>query len=256
MLAGHVERGVKAGVVAGLVFGLFVAIVANPLVAFADELAGEAGHDADHHGSAPDEAHHDSTVPAIVTGGASVLAGVLWGILLGGVVFGVAFYFLEPLIPGSGGTKSYLTAAAGFVSASGAPWLILPPQPPGVEHPVPTETRLLIYGGMIAAGVAVCLLAGVLYGRLEGTRGRAVATCVAVLPFGLLAIPAVVSPVAPVAHSLPPELAAGLTGTVVFGQALLWFLLAGTHAHLRRRSADAQPSDHPTTPPDTAVTAD
>lgn len=256
MLAAHVERGVKAGVVAGLVFGLFVALVANPLVAFADELAGDTGHAADQHGSAPEEVHHDSAVPATMTDGASVVAGVLWGILLGGVVFGVAFYFLEPLIPGTGGTKSYLTAAAGFVSASGAPWLVLPPQPPGVEHPVPTETRLLVYGGLMVAGAAVCLLAAVLYDRLEETRGRVVATCAAVLPFGLLAIPAVHSPVAPVTHPLPPELAAGLTGTVVFGQVLLWLLLAGTHARLRRRSADGPPSDHSTSPPDTAVTGD
>jgi predicted cobalt transporter CbtA len=265
MLAAHAKRGVKAGVVAGLAFGLFVALVANPLVAFADGLGGEDRHAAaeDHGHAAGDrsegvtgEAHHGSAVSTAVTNGVSILSGVLWGVLLGGVVFGVAYYFLEPAIPGTGGTRSYLLAAAGFVTVSGAPWLVLPPQSPGVQQAAPAETRIVLYGGMMIVGALVCLLSGLGYDRLRDARGRAIAAALAVLPFGLLAIPAVLAPVTTVESTLPPELATGLTGTVVFGQALLWLLLAGTHARLRHRSTDGRSPGVTTSRGDTTVTAD
>ncbi|MEF8862513.1 MAG: CbtA family protein [Haloarculaceae archaeon] len=265
MLAAYVKRGVKAGVVAGLVFGLLVALVANPLVAFADELAHgnhpAATEDHDHAAGELSEAgtnsaHHESAVSMTVTNGVSILSGILWGVLLGGVVFGVAYYFIEPAIPGTGGVKSYLLAVAGFITVSGAPWLVLPPQPPGVEQAVPTETRIVLYGGMMLAGALVCLLSGVIYGRLRTARGRAIAAVVAVLPFGLLVVPVVPAPVNSVESTLPPELATGLTGMIVFGQALLWLLLAGTHARLRHRSTNTHSSDAATSHVDTAVTAD
>ena len=235
MLATYLKWGVKAGVVAGLVFGLLMALVANPLVVFADEF--EHGGDptvGQHHEE--DGEPHDSVVSMAVTNGVSIVSGVLWGVLLGGVVFGIAYYFLEPAIPGTGGTKSYLLAVAGFVTVSGAPWLVLPPQPPGVEHALPAETSITLYGGMMLAGALVCLLAGFVYSRLRDIRRRKTAAVVAVLPLCLLAIPAALSPANAVEGSLPPELATGLTGLIVFGQAFLWLLLAGTHARLRRRS--------------------
>jgi hypothetical protein len=70
----------------------------------------------------------------------------------------------------------------------------------------------------------------------------------ALLPVGLLVVPAVLAPVPPVESAIDPALAAGLTGMIVFGQLLLWFLLAGAHARLRR-SADGHPpaTSHPDT---------
>lgn len=264
MLAAHLKRGVKAGVVAGLVFGLLMALVANPLVAFADHLGHGGDHPVDqHHERATGDHHegaggdqHDRAVSKTVTNGVSIVSGVLWSVLLGGVVFGIAYYVLEPAIPGTGGTKSYPLAVAGFITVSGAPWLVLPPQPPGVEQALPTEARLVLYAGMMVAGALVCLLAGFVYGRLRDTHGRSTATVVAVLSLGLLAIPAALSPVNAVESSLPPGLATGLTGTIVFGQALLWLLLAGTHARLRRRSTDTGASDVATSPTDGTHTAD
>jgi predicted cobalt transporter CbtA len=260
VLAAYLKRGVKAGVVAGLVFGLLVALVANPLVAFADEFGHAFG---DRHGHATGEHHegsggdrHDSAVSTTVTHGVSVVSGVLWGVLLGGFVFGIAYYFLEPALPGTGGTKSYLLAVAGFITVSGAPWLVLPPRPPGVERALPTETRIILYGGMMVAGALVCLLAGSVYGRLRDTRGRTTAAVVAMLPLCLLAIPVALSPGSAAESSLPSELASGLTGTIVFGQALLWLLLAGTHARLRRGSTETEASDIATSPPDGTPTAD
>ncbi len=248
-------RGVKAGLVAGLAFGLLVALVANPLVAFADELGHEGGHatdgqHADHH------AAHDGAVSAAVTNAVSAVSGVLWGVLLGGVVFGVAFALLEPAIPGTGAAKSYVLAAAGFLTVSGAPWLALPPQPPGAEQTLPTATRLPLYAGMMVAGALACLLAGALYLRVRERRGRVVATVAASLSLGLLAVPAALAPTNEVTHSLPAALSSGLVGLVVLGQAFLWLALAAVHARLRRRSTAARAGEVATDPGRTGTVAD
>ncbi|WP_415383560.1 CbtA family protein [Halosimplex sp. TS25] len=273
MLARHVTRGVKTGLVAGLAFGLLVALVANPLVAFADELGHEGGHatggqHADHaegaHAGGGDtgadgadhESPHDGAVSAAVTSAVSAVSGVLWGVLLGGVVFGVAFALLEPAIPGTGAAKSYVLAAAGFVTVSGAPWLVLPPQPPGAEQALPTATRLPLYAGMMVAGALACLLAGALYRELRERRGRVAAAAAASLSLGLLAAPAALAPANGVTHSLPAALSSGLVGLVVFGQAFLWLVLAAAHARLRRPSTDERVSEVATEPSRTRAAAD
>jgi predicted cobalt transporter CbtA len=171
MLTAYVKRGVKAGMVGGLIFGLLVALVANPLVVYADELGhgdgNVAGQDHEHPaGEHPEEAvveHHESAVSMMLTNAVSVVSGVLWGILLGGVVFGIAYYFLEPAIPGTGRTRSYLLGVAGFVTVSGSPWLVLPPQPPGVEQALPAQERITLYGAMMVVGALVCMLSGFMY---------------------------------------------------------------------------------------------
>lgn len=257
MFAAYLKQGVTAGVAAGLVFGLLVALVASPLVGFADQFGHGGDHAVDEREGASGERHsHDSVGSTTLANGVSIVSGVLWGVLLGGVVFGVGYYFLEPTIPGTGAAKSYVLAAAGFVTVSGGPWLVLPPQPPGVGHALSAETRIVLYGGAMAAGALACLLAGVAYRRLRGTRGRTTAAIVAAVPLCLLAIPAVLSPANAVERSLPPELATGLTGLVVFGQALLWLLLAGTHARIRRRSEAASSAGAVPAHPDESVTAD
>ncbi|WP_323674177.1 CbtA family protein [Halorubellus sp. PRR65] len=253
MFGVHVRRGLQAGALAGLAFGLLVALVANPLVGYADELAHADGGHAEANDAHRDDAeaahadgdtthqsdHHESAVSMPTTNAVSVLAGVLWGVLLGGVVFGAAFALLEPAIPGSGATRSYVLAAAGFVTVSGAPWLVLPPQPPGVEHALATDARIALYAAMMVAGALACLLAGGTYRRLRARRGRVVATTGAALSLGVLAVPALLAPSVGVSHSLPGALATGLTGLVVVGQALLWLLLATVHALLRQRDRDA-----------------
>ena len=224
MFRAYVERGLGAGAAGGLAFGLFVAVVGNPLVGHAEKL-GHAGTVGGAHGG-------ESAVPDAVANLVSVGGGILWGLFLGTVVFGVVYYFLEPAIPGTGATKRYVLAAAGFVTASGAPWLVLPPQPAGVEAALPTGTRILWYGGMVAAGAAVCLLAGYAYHRLvaRGT-GRPTAALAALASLALLAVPAAVAPTT-TAGDLPAGMAAAYRGFVVFGQATLWFVLASVHAWL------------------------
>lgn len=235
MFAAYLTRGVKAGLVAGVVFGLFVALVANPLVVYADErshaASGHGGGDGGHVHEGADT--HESTTSMIVTTAVSVVSSGLWAVLLGGVFFGIAFYFLEPVVPGTGATKSYVLGAAGFVTVSGAPWLVLPPVSPGTRQSIPAGTRLLLYGGMVVAGALVCLLAGGVYNRLRRSSGRVAAVGGGVLPFGLLAIPAVVAPTNAVQGSLTPTLRTGLVGLFVFGQVLLWLVLAATHARFQ-----------------------
>ena len=242
MLADYVVRGAKAGLVAGLLFALFVALVANPLVAAAD---GD-GHAADHQDASE---HDESVVSGAVTSAVSVGASVLWGLLLGVVVFGVGDYFLEPIVPGSGAVQSYLLAAGGFVTVSGAPWLLLPPTVPGVERAIPTQTGMVLYAGMVVAGAICCLLSALSYDRLRDRWDRSRAAAAALTPLAVLAVPAALSPFELATGSLPPALASGVLGTVVFGQLLCWLALAATHARLDPVVDDGLESQTSTTDP-------
>jgi predicted cobalt transporter CbtA len=235
MFVTAVTRGVKAGVVAGLVFAVFVALVANPLVVYADGV----------HHDGHDHAHEGSGAAAVLSVGdaVSVLSAGLWAVLLGGVVFGAAFYLLEPLLPGTGATQSYLLGAAGFITVSGAPWLALPPAVPGVEQTLGTTTRLVWYGGMMASGAFACLLAGYAYDRLVRRHGRAVAVAGALAALATLVIPAMVAPSSATGGSLPATLQTALVGLVLFGQVLLWATLATAHAAL---GGGPEPSAAPT----------
>lgn len=227
MLTNYVLRGMKAGVVAGVAFGLFVALVGNPLIGYAETFE-ESGH-----GGGP-------VVTGAVTTLVSIGGGVLLGILIGAVFLGAVFYFLEPAIPGEGGTKSYLMAAAGFVTVSGAPWLVLPPQPPGVEQSLPVETRLPLYMGMMVAGAVACGLSGYAFNRLRVRSGRPAAFVGALVPLGLLLVVATVAPANAVSGPIPGDLAAvfrTITGT---GQVGLWFVLASVHAWLLGRKRDGR----------------
>lgn len=225
MLTAYVLRGVKAGIAAGVAFGAFVALVGNPLVGYAETF--ETGS----HGGGP-------AVSGFVTTVVSVVGGALWGLLLGAVVFGLVFYFLEPAIPGTSRTKSYLLAAAGFVTVSGAPWLILPPQPPGVEQALPTGTRITWYLIMMVAGAVACGLAGAVFNRLRRRFGRPPAVVGAVVPFALVAAVAALAPANPVSGPITDGFADVFRAVTVVGQLGLWLVLATVHAWLLDRERD------------------
>jgi len=218
------------------------------------EGGGDHGHEAEARHGGEEEGHHDTAVSMAVNKTVSVISGGLWAVLLGGVVFGIGFYFLEPVIPGTGAIKSYLLGLAGFVTVSGAPWLVLPPVAPGAQQSIPVETRLLLYGGMMVAGALACVLSGYVYNRLVESNGRALATIGGLLPLGLLAVPAVLAPTNTVEGALSPELGAGLTGLFVFGQVLVWLLLASAHAQFV--STDSSGAEVPTSSPGSGITAD
>ncbi|CQR51859.1 MULTISPECIES: CbtA family protein [Haloferax] len=278
MFAEYLTRGVKAGLVAGLVFGLFMAVVANPLVGYADELNhaaveesghaheaesahshgtdGSHSHDSEGTHASESGGHHDTAVSMAVTKAVSVAAGGLWGVVLGGAFFGVAFFFLEPAIPGPDAAKSYLMGLAGFVTVSGAPWLVLPPVAPGAEQSLSVATRLPLYAGMMLAGALACLSAGYAYTRLRESSGLAAALVGAAVPFGLLAVLAVFAPENAVHGALSPTLETGLTGLFAFGQVLQWLVLAAAHSRLRPSSESEPEPAIPTAGRDSAPAAD
>lgn len=231
MFSEYATRGATAGLVAGIVFGAFVALVGDPLVALAEGLA-------------PHEHGHEEA--ALVTTATSVGGGVVWG-LLAGLVLGVVYYFLEPALPGALDARSYLLAAGGFVVVSGAPWLALPPRPAGIEQTLGTDVRLFWYGTMMVAGVAACGLALLTYRRAERSGAP---TVVALLPFGLLVVPALLAPANPVGATAD-GLVATYRGMIATGQLLFWGTLASTHAWLCRRSAELTDGGPVTASPET-----
>lgn len=252
MVRRYLVRGLKAGLVAGLALGLFVAFLANPMIGAAEELADEHDHgEVSEHGGHGEHGHGDEAglVSTATTNAVGVLSGVFWGLLLGVLAFGLAFYVLEPAIPGSGAVKSAVVAAGGFVTVSAGPWLVLPPQPPGVEQALGTDVRLAIYVGTVVVSLATCLASGYAYTRLRsGCRGRAVVG--AAVPLCLLVAVAVLLPVPGAEQTVPASLVAAFQAQVVFGQVVVWSLLATAHAWLlgRERDGDVTESDPASSP--------
>lgn len=228
------ERGALAGVAGGLVYGLFLATVGNAFTVGLETF--ESGHG---HGGGP-------VVSGLTTAAVSVGGGVLWGLLFGIAVFGMAYYIFEPALPGEGATKRLAIAAAGFLTVSGAPWLVLPPQPPGVEQALPTEMRLLWYGGMMVVGAVVVGLSG-LVSRRFADRRASVRLAATLAPLALLAVPIALAPANPVHGGVPLALVAAYRWTVVFGQLLLWATLAAVHSWLGDPDIATAELDYPAT---------
>lgn len=187
------------------------------------------------HGDGHDHSHAVSeTTNAIV----SVGSGVLWGILLAGV-FAIAFYFLEPALPGRGGVKAAVLAAAGFFAVSITPWLVLPPAAPGALETLPIDTRLAIYAGLIVLGAVVAAISIAGYNRTV-SRGRLTAIGVAAVP--VLLTVAVLWTVPPTIISHPEhssDLVLAFQGSALLSQAALWAIIAGAFSWLHRRADDA-----------------
>lgn len=233
----YLRRGALSGAVGGIAYGLYTALVGNPLVAHAEQLA-QHGHEHGHEEAA-------SVVSEGVTHAVSVGGGVLLGVLFGLVVFGVAAYLFEPALPDRGG--SYLLALAGFLTVSGVPWLVLRPAAPGVESSVPTGTALYLYAGLMAAGAVACLAAGWTYHRLS-SRGRPLQAAGGIVVFAALVGTAVfAAPTATYESSLPATFETAYLGVVVIGQLGLWGITAMAYDRLDSTTARSTPSVSPTT---------
>lgn len=232
MLTSYVLRGVKAGVAGGIALGAFVAFVGNPLIAYAETF--ESGG----HGGGP-------VVSSAVTSSVSIVGGLLLGILVGAVVYGALFYFLEPAIPGRRETKSYLLGAAGFITLSGGPWLVLPPQPPGIEQGLPTRVRIAWYLILMLVAALACGLAGYVFHRARQLTSRRLAAIAGLVPFLLVVATAGVSPANPVSGPIPDQLATVFRTVTAMGQIGFWFVLASSHAWLlgRERAPKSNPDD-------------
>ncbi|UHQ95396.1 CbtA family protein [Haloterrigena alkaliphila] len=235
MLRAYLERGILAGAIAGIAYGLYVALVANPLVAYVEGVGhdgGGHGHEAGHaHEHAHEAGEHAHAVTETTTALVSVGSGVLWGILLGGL-FAVAFYLLEPALPGPRAIQAAVLAGAGYLTVSVAPWLVLPPAAPGAEQSLDPEPRLAIYAGMMVVGALVAAASVFGYDR-TATRNRLVAVAVGAAPIVALVI--VVPAAAPTITShagLPADLVLAYQGLAVLSQAALWLLVAGSFSWL------------------------
>lgn len=231
----YLQRGALAGAVGGGAYGLYVALVGNPLVTHAESLS--------HHGHehAAEEASVVSEgVMHVVSIGGSVALGVLFGL----VVFGLAGYLFEPALPDRG--RSYLLGIAGFLTASGVPWLAVPPAAPGVEQAMTTRTAIFLYAGMMVVGAVACIATGVAYHRLRDS-GRPVAALGGLAAFLVLVGPAALLAPTPGFHSdLPAAFETAYLGTVVVGQLGLWGIAAEVHSRLEASTARTAPSVTPT----------
>lgn len=238
MLMDYIRRGLKAGLIGGIVYGGFVALIGNPLISFIETMGQSHGHS-----HAP--AHtHASVVSGTVTNVVSIGAGIALGLLFGAVVFGGVYYFFEPGLPGRKDTKSYLLGGVGFITVSGAPWLLFPPQPPGVEQALPMDVRIALYAIMMAVGAIACGLSGYAYVRFRkrghGQHNQILALAGSVVSLFLIPIVAVLGATAGVgmgtqAGVLPESLVRSFQAIVAFGQLGLWMVIASVHAWLIRR---------------------
>ncbi|MFC4541917.1 CbtA family protein [Halosolutus amylolyticus] len=233
MLVDYLQRGVLAGTIGGVCYGGYLAAVANPLVEYMEELDHEAGHGHEHAHDATESAHAVSeTTTAVV----SVGSGVLWGILLGGL-FALAFYFLEPALPGRGRVKAVVLAGAGFLTVSVTPWLVLPPATPGAEQALGPDARIVLYACLMVLG-AIVATGSILGYRLTTARTGdwrvgvvagvvPVVVTVAVLP---LVTPTITT------TPLPAALVTAFQGLTVLSQAALWAIVAASFAWLHDRA--------------------
>ncbi|ELY67170.1 CbtA family protein [Natrinema versiforme] len=241
MLVDYLERGVLAGAIAGIAYGAYMAVVANPLIGYMETVAagGDHAHAGEHAHEAGEHAHaageHAHAVSEATTAAVSVGSGVLWGILLGGV-FALAFYFLEPALPGRGRVKTYVLAGAGFLTVSVAPWLVLPPTTPGAEQAFDPTLRIAIYAGLMAVGAVVAVLSVYAYRRVSA-RSRPLGGVAAALPIvALVAVTAIAAPTIVESGSMPADLVTAFRGLTALSQAALWALVAGCFGWLQTRA--------------------
>ncbi|MFQ3320455.1 MAG: hypothetical protein ACI8UR_000887 [Natronomonas sp.] len=233
----YLQRGAVAGAIGGGAYGLYVALVGNPMVAHAEELA----HGEHAHSHVPEA---ESVVSEGVTHVVSIGGSVALGLLFGLVVFGLAGYLFEPALPDRGG--SYLLGLGGFLTVSGVPWLVLPPSAPGVETAMSTTTALYLYVGLMAVGAVDCLGAGAAYHRLK-THGRPAAVAGGLAVFAVFVGSAVLLAPSPATESaVPATFEAAYVGSVIIGQLGLWGIIAAAHSRLGSAPTPDAPSVAPT----------
>jgi len=234
---GYLRRGALAGAAGGAAYGAYTALVGNPLVAHAEELAHQ-GHEHAHEHEAAGSLVAESVTQAVAVGG-----GVLLGAVLGLVVFGVAAYLFGPALPAAG---DYLLGLAGFLTLSGVPWLVLPPAAPGVESGLSTDAALSLYAGLVAVGAVACLAAGWTYHRLSD-RGTPVAATAGAAAFaGLVGLAVLAAPSPTYESALPATFETAYVGVVVVGQLVLWGVAAAVADRLGPPAAGATPTAPPT----------
>lgn len=164
-------------------------------------------------------------------------AMALYGLAVGGL-FGFAFAFLAPRIRrGSGPTRSFRLAAAGFVCLWLVPSLKYPANPPGVGDPSTIGGRTALYLAAVAVSLGAALSAWAVLRRLEDAgvpprirRVLGVGGYVAAigLAYGLL-------PASPASPRVPPGLLWGFRLASASVQGVLWAVLGASFGWLSSR---------------------
>lgn len=242
MLDASLKRGVVAGLLAGIPYGLYVAFVASPLLGYAGTVGDSHGHAHSHgHAGADAVSEHASTVSEFTGTLVSAVGGVLWAVLLASV-FGVAYFVLEPALPGRGGVKAFVLGAAGFYSLSVVPWLVLPPTAPGASSSVGIDAQLTIYAGLVGLGLLTSGAGIAGYRRLRA-RGQLLAIGTALVPICLVSgVLAIVVPTIVTQPAIDADLVAAMQGVAAVSQAALWAGIAGAFVGLSGHVTSRRPS--------------
>ncbi len=172
-------RALLAGLVAGfLTFGVAYA-VGEPSIGTAISLEDAAAH-----------AHPMAMSGTEVPRDLQSTLGLLTGTTLIGTVLGALAGIVTALVLGRLGRAStrataLRVAATGFVVLYAVPFLIYPPNPPGVGSPDTLAHRTTLYFGMVSVSVAAAVVAALAAHALHNRIGAWYAALVSIGGYGL-----------------------------------------------------------------------
>lgn len=189
-------RGLLAGLIAGLVAFGVARVVGEPSLdsAISLEESGSSVHAEAATGSTKasmDAGAGTTVVPRDLQSTLGLLTGtVVIGLALGGLMGVMTAVFIGRLGRVSPRATALAVAAAGFVVVCLVPFLIYPPNPPGIGDATSIDTRSSLYFALLAISTLCAGLAGFLgtrlrtriggwYASLVGIGGYVVAMCVA-----------------------------------------------------------------------------
>jgi predicted cobalt transporter CbtA len=208
----------RAGALAGAAGG---AVLAATLVLFGEGPLGTAVTIEQEHASG---GAHDELFTRGVQQVGGALGAVLYGIVLG-LVFALVFACVRHrLAMRSDRSRSLTVAAAGFTAVTLVPFVLYPPNPPGVggEDTVGTRTGayVLAVGWSVTALIAAAVVARRL--RHRGVDQTPAVIAALAVHLGLVVIAAMALPVRELATDIPAELVWELRLSSLLGGTALW----------------------------------
>jgi len=134
------------------------------------------------------------------------------------------------------------------LTISMTPWLVLPPFAPGAEQALATDTRFVLYAGLVALGGLVAASSVLAYNRSKArSRGLAVVAGATPVVAAVVVLP-LVSPTLVSHPELSAELVAAYRAMVVLSQGSIWLLIAATFGWIQRRTPFESTTTEPTQP--------
>lgn len=210
----------RNGVLAGLGAGATLAVV---LVALGERAIGRA---VELEGAGTTGAHDEMFTRSAQTAG-GVLGALMYGAVLG-VVFAVAFTVLRHRLPAATDfRRSVVLAAVGWLATVGVPFVLYPPNPPGIGDASSVGRRTVAYLLAIAWGLGA-VAASARAGRQLSERGRseaAVGAASLLLFVALVVVAALLFPARLSAGPLPADLVWDFRLTSLAGTTACWAAL-------------------------------